>query len=288
MTAFAVIQEEYEKVAPETLAPVLERALGLVKYDAVRMAREGCGILAEALSEEQAAELLSALEERQVPARIIPQDLVVRIDKPTPVRMLGIADDALGVVWGYTGEPQPMAWDKVFLLSAGEVVETETQRAPRDARRRRKYSLARGVILGSPIQIMLAMGERVREQTRQPKARVRTTTRNQHLADIFAVDAGGEYRHIRLRSRNLYYEQILGKDCCAHFFDNFRLVLERIAAHASNARISPETETMMKAAVDPAVEGSEAWFGEESEFTQYNRWLLQMLALEGLGGAADA
>ena len=47
MRLFAVIQKEYEEIDPEFLGPLLEQELGMIRYDAMKLAREGKGILAE-------------------------------------------------------------------------------------------------------------------------------------------------------------------------------------------------------------------------------------------------
>lgn len=140
---YALILEEYEPIPPDDLAPVLKSCLGMLHFDAMRHARGSRGIVMERLSRTFADALHAGLAEAGFRTRIITQEGVIAVDQPQTVRTIGLRDDALDVYWGYTGGPQPIPWENVFLISAGEIVNLEGEGGA-DGRRARGRASARG------------------------------------------------------------------------------------------------------------------------------------------------
>lgn len=282
VSQYAIVLETYEPIEPERLAPILERTLGLVRYDAIRMAREGRGILAERLENDRATALEKALRQEGITVRCLPQWRLIRIGKPVLVRLLEIRDDALMLTLGYTGPQRAVAWDTVRFLSAGEIVEVRVSRraAPQPKKRRLNFVYRIGLDMMLPGLGMVAgrIGGKGKKESNVPGIR-REEAWPVQLADIFAGAPGEELLHVRLRSRDLYYPQILGTQSTRDYEANFRLVLAQLGVRAKEAVVSPGLKALMLAGTDPDVDPAEAHFADVIDFTSYNRWQLQMIAL---------
>jgi hypothetical protein len=197
------------------------------------------------------------------------------------VRIVELGEAAFGVVWGFTGEPQRIPWDRIVLISAGGVHEVHETRTAAAVTRRGPgvFAIAAGLLGGISLGVLVHNLRQDAFTRGGPAGQVSQQSWPHPIADVFAAGDGPEYLHIRLRSRDLYYDKILGDDYRPDYFSNFRLVLARIGMRATGAMVSPETQVLLAAEGARAAEKSDAWFGEESEFTQYNRWLLQTIAL---------
>jgi hypothetical protein len=281
----AVIQEEYRPLEVTAIAPILAELLGLVPFDAVKQVREAHGIIAAGLPPDRATRLKARLEQAGIAVRIIPQGTVVRIGKPRIVRLVEIGAAALGVVWGYAGAPEPLPWDNIHLLTAGAIMVTETGPAPAP-KKRRKPGISVTSIAADCILPGLGNVVRAHQPAGRPQggpARVVTSTHSQHLLDLFALGGGGEFLHIRMQSRDLYYDRILGAEAGRDFYANFRLVATAIAAKAVRAQVSPETLALLQPPDRRPADAADPDFGDLNEFTQYNRWLLQMMQVNAGG-----
>jgi hypothetical protein len=277
---FALILEEYEPIPPDTLAPVLKSRLGMLQFDAMRLAKGSRGIVMERLSRTSADALQAGLADVGFRTRIIPQDGVIAVSQPQTARTIELRDDMLDVLWGYTGGSQPIPWENVFLISAGEITKLEGGVTRRPKKKRRPGMLSGALFLAAPgLAVAAGATQSFTEPTTGPAPKRGQNKVAVHLADIFAIDAERAFRHIRLGSRELCFEQILGADDQHDPLLNFRLVLRRILEKAHKAQVSKPTLACLAdhaADVDP----EDAWFGEEAEFTEHNRWLLQHVLLE--------
>lgn len=271
-TTHAVLLDCYEELAVQLIADAFVDVLGMLRFDALRQAEQSRGLVAQHLSGAEARALRDRLASLGVESRVIEQGAVVPIARPSKVRCLEVTSRALGVVWGYVGEPEEMPWDRVFLISAGEIEVVETHVTKQRRARRDPMAIASAL---TPAGRIMRQVHRIRDAARAERTTVRSHSYGVHLADIMLLDSAGEYRPIRLNSRELYYGRILGDNATRDFFDNFRLVVGAIAELATRAGITPETEALL--ALDSGGDAAAARFGEEPEFTQYNRWLLQRL-----------
>ena len=280
---FAIIQKAYQKPDHEKLGPILQNVLKIPTYDAMRMARLGRGIIAEKLEKEKADALQASLTENGFEVFTIPQEKVITIDKPLIVRRIEITEDHLGVVKGYTGKPEPVLWTNIYLVSAGEIIQKEEQRLKYRKKKKKRLGGFKMALMAmvDPLSTMVILAKDSLKQKKEKEIiKIHTLSYTQQVADIFCLSASGEYLHIRLRSRDMYFDKILGDRAVRDFRVNFLAVLAEIGRHAALAVISPETETLIRAGIDSETDISNAFFGEEEEFTQYNRWLMQMLILE--------
>lgn len=284
---YALLQEEFVRIEPESLGPVFERVLGLQHFDAMRLAREARGLLAEQLESREAETLRDALAAEGLPVRLVPQELVVRIGKPILSRNLVFRADGLYVEEGFSGRLTPLPWPNLFFISAGEIRErrekpirlSDARAAGRLARRTKGLlvNLA-GPIFGRLIFNALEIREPGRSSGRPGRANPL------RLADVFASTASGEALHLRLRAPDLYYEQILGPEFSRDVKRDFARVLARLCTQAERAMVGPAARALILSGSDPGLDASEAQFGEETEFTAYNRWQIQMMLLEPAGG----
>jgi hypothetical protein len=282
MNQFALLQEEYVALDPSRVAPLYQKTLGMVRYDAVHLARQGRGLLVEDLSAAQAQALQAALAQAGYPTEVIAQEHVIRLGKAQRVRQLDIADHGLTVSFGYHEETEVLPWEGILLLAAGEIVKIEVQQKTQPGRRPRFSGLLGMGALVSPLAFKAYMvaAKAYQDATARPVSTERRAVTHQ-LADVFATTRAGEYRHLRLNSRDLLYESILGAERLDQYRDNFRLVLAKLGTRAQQAMISPETQALV-AGPDAAANSSDPYFGEEAEFDHYNRWLLQRLLLARL------
>jgi len=285
MSHYAVLQEAYEKLDPDILGPILADVLGMVRYDAMRMAREGRGILVEYLNESFAQELQTALRKQDIQTRIVPQKSVIQMGRPMSVRDIQLTTESLEILEGYTGRPTSFCWNQVCVLSAGVIVEVQQKKVTKKKKIRRRRS-GMGGIAGFAVGgvIGMAIGNALDRAARggEISERKKQMLMNQ-IADLFIQVDTAEFRHFRLKARDLYYSKILGDHAVRDIFANFRLVLKGLSQHATKAVITPETMALAKggSGVESEESGSEVSpdFGEEMEFTQYNQWVLQVLNL---------
>lgn len=280
MTEFAVFQEAYEPIEPEALAEILQETMGMLRLDALHAAKESKGILAEHVDEARAEELQKALRAAGFESRRVPQELVIGIGKPALVRTLGFGESALEIVQGYTSSAQAIPWSEIRFLSAGIVTEVQTKRIVVAAKKKR-----RGMGLGGMLAEMVAPGLgsmifKMMAKSREKKQAsvLKSVATEVHLADLFAGAPGKEFLHVRLKARDLYYDKILGVERTPSYLDNFLLVLGQLANKSTQAVVSPGLRALVESGEEGGKEPEEARFAHEHEFTQYNRWQMQMLA----------
>lgn len=279
MSEFAVLQEAYEPIDPEVLAPILEKALGLVRYDAMHAAKESRGILAERIDVGRAEDLEVGLRAAGFEARRIPQDQVLRIGKPALVRTLAFTESALEIVQGYTSSAQAIPWGDIRFLSAGIVTEVLTKRITVTVKKKR-----RGMGLGGFLADMVAPGigsmifkMLAKSRDKKQASAFKSVATDVHLLDLFAGAPGQEMLHVRLKARDLYYDQILGVERVPSFLDNFLYVLGKLSSASPKAVVSPGLRALVESGEEAGKDPEEARFAHEHEFTQYNRWQMQML-----------
>lgn len=289
MAQYAVLLAELGALAPEQLAPIFESVLGMVRYDALRTAKMAGGILAERLDDGPAAALVAACAEAGAEALQVPQPDMVQVGKPVISRKFQCDEDALRVHIGYTGAPRVLPWAGVRLLSAATLAERSLGPAPPPQKRKRRgfgfgKRMALDALLPGLGSVLAASAKRrAKKQERADRRLAAVRSGEPHfieVADCFAADADGEMLHIRWRGPELYYGDILGDARAGDVHTDFRQVLEAIARHARAALVTPALHALLFADDDPGVDAAEAAFESEHAFGEYNRWQLQLLALD--------
>lgn len=279
MDGYAVLRTEWAPADPEVLAPILMQMLGLVRYDALRMANAAQGIVAEHLTADQASALTARCAAADLPCRVVAESALATVGIPTLVRAVAIDADGLGVVLGYTGGERRFPWAALRLLSAG-VIEEHTGRAAAPRRRRRKVGFGSRMALGAlvgPLGGLIAkqMEKRMNEADKSVRGTLRASV--VEMADLFLEDPeGGDMVHLRLRGPDLYYGQILGDERAGDPGLDFRAVLARLAQFATTAIVSDSLRALVFGGSDPDVDLRDAEFASPHELAQYNVWQLQM------------
>jgi hypothetical protein len=259
----AVVLEEHRRLDTGMLAPVLERALGMLGADAAHAADSAGPFVAEGLDNAQAAALQAELASR-------------------------IADDALHVTLGYTGPVVHVEWDRIALLSAGAVTDSEyvpPKNLVGDAMERGK--LRAGLVLGRNARMRRLAAETLGAMERKrTEERGRRREFDVELADVFAR-LDDRLLHVRLRSRDLYYQLILGPDFRRDISRDFPEVLARIGERAACAFVTPGYRAACLGTEAAGVADADWQFGDEKLFDEFNRWRLQMIVL-GVDVGTDA
>jgi len=285
--AHAVILEEHSRPGADTLVPAFERGLGMHRLDAVRAVDRAGLFVAEKLEAGRAEALREELAGAGVRAHVVPPDKLVAPPNPDCVRTVRIADDALHVTLGYTGPVVHLEWDRIVLLCAGEITDSDyvpPKNLVADAMGRGKLRAARMLETSARFRDMDRVALRSMERKRDEERSARREYDVQ-LADVIARHED-KLIHVRLRSRDLYYELILGPDFSRDFRRDFPEVLARVAERADRAFVAPG---YLAACLGPDAAGvaeSEWRFGDQETFDDYVRWRLQTIAL-GLENSAE-
>ena len=210
---FAVVLEEFRRPGTQVLAPAFERALGMLRLDAVRAADTAGAFVAQKLDAGRAEALRAALAGGGVHAHVVPPEKLVAARSPDCARTLRIAEDALHLTLGYTGPVVHVEWDRIALLSAGAITDSEyvpPKNLVADAMERGR--LRAGHFLESDSYLRVLDRESLRAMERKRvEERGRRREFDVQLADVFAR-LDDRLLHVRLRSRDLYYQLILGPD----------------------------------------------------------------------------
>jgi len=283
----AVILDEHSRLGADTLVPAFERGLGMHRLDAVRAVDRSGLFVAEKLEAGRAEALLAELAGAGVRAHVVPPDKLVAPGNPDCVRTVRIADDALHVTLGYTGPVVHLQWDRIVLLCAGEITDSDyvpPKNLVADAMERGKLRASQMLETSERFRDMDRTALRSMERKRD-KERSARREYDVQLADVIARHED-KLLHVRLRSRDLYYELILGPDFSRDFRRDFPEVLARVGERAARAFVTPGYRAACLGPDAAGVAESEWRFGDRESFDEYVRWRLQTIAL-GLGGSAE-
>ncbi len=255
MTQYAVVQDKFETIPFEQLKDILIEHGGMVLADATRAARKTRGILTERLTIQQAAGVCHALQQFNYSVRALPTDKLPMLKKARQARWLEFHDDHLALPRGTTGVVEQVLWPNVFVINAGQVAETKV---------RDKYVFD--------------------SDTTEPALAAESETQKYseyiHVAELIALPTNGHLMHIRLPAMGMNYARVLGPDLVDQgFFNKYLAMLDHLVARSSGALVSPETHELLKERKQHyhTREGDFYEAGEERKFSQYTRWLLQMV-----------
>jgi len=283
----AVILDEHSRPGADTLVPAFERGLGMHRLDAVRAVDRSGLFVAEKLEAGRAEALREALAGAGVRAHVVPPDKLVAPPSPDCVRTVRIAVDALHVTLGYTGPVIHLQWDRIVLLCAGEITDSDyvpPKNLVADAMERGKLRGSQMLETNGRLRDMGRVALRSMERKRD-KERSARCEYDVQLADVIARHED-RLIHFRLRSRDLYYELILGPDFSRDFRRDFPEVLARVGERAHRAFVAPGYRAACLGPDAAGVAESEWRFGNRESFDEYVRWRLQTIAL-GLGDNAE-
>jgi hypothetical protein len=250
---FAVVQAKIEPIEPAHLEQALMAGAGMPKADASRASRRHRGFLLERASERQAADVASLLTQAGYAVRAIAAQQLVDLGRPTSINWLQIAPEHLGVPLHPQKLPIRVPWSAVFVVNAGHLSTLE-----QDVQEIESVS-SRGMV---HIET-----KRLERSERHP------------AVEIVGVSDRGQMFYARLIAPRLQGAKMPGVPLDRPRHEQFFAVLEPLVAHSSAALISPETRKML---VERHVDrtrsaGSVQHQLDERAFTDYSRWLLQLV-----------
>ena len=278
---FALLAETFESPPAEILAPLLQEALGVLPYEALRAARSARGILAERLEEGQAERIRRALQDGGIPCRVAPQEGIPPLYRGArSARALRLRGDSFQFRSGITGPWVSLSWDRLFLLSAGVVLEGTGGGFRSQGKQGGKVGVGGAVrLMVDPVGGALSILKKSRPS--KGMERRKGVFFPHPMADLFFQGEGGEGGWIRLRGREVSYEGVLEGAEKGEFFQDFRELLWKLAERADPDRVTRAASALLEAGLeDPPLEG-DAFFGEEPVFRLYNRWALACVLSAG-------
>ena len=263
MQLCAVILDAYSAPPTEKLAILFQAVCGWPRTDAMTRAARARGIVAERLPHITAQRLQEALQNLGFSAAVIDQRNVLPKVRARRVQLLLPEREQLGVRWTLTAKPQWYRWADVAVVSAGvvfhedreQVIETEAVEHlwPRHAMELRT------------------------------EIKHRDTSRDIAMATISLGSSLANMEHLRIRAPEVEYSTVFGEASRPSALENFCLLLARVGLGASQALITPETVELISAANASPRLPKEPRFASETDFDDYQRWLLVRHAITQSG-----
>ncbi|MBI3192768.1 MAG: hypothetical protein HYZ36_08890, partial [Pedosphaera parvula] len=140
---FALLQADLTAPSIAQLKRAFTALPTLTEADAVKVAREACGILLKNLSHEDASTLAGALQAQGVAAAAVEMDQLPKLPDAKSVKRLELQPHTM-VIYDPVGRPVPIEWPHVALLGAGAVRHFDVAQT-RTEERVTTYSPIRGV-----------------------------------------------------------------------------------------------------------------------------------------------
>ena len=255
---FAVVQDVFQLEDWQTAAALLTEILGLPAVAARQQARKSHGYLAANLSGELAQRLRDACAGRGIGLQLVPQSEVIPVIKPVRMHQVRIAEDALWLGASDHDAKTSLGWNTLRLIAVTKMT--------------RKELFRHWETTGCRAEVNIKVTPYTEDYT-------------EYLADVFALQPGGQVLGVRLFSRQLNYSEALGDtapdalvDANARM-DGFRLLVSSIAAHAPQVHVSPESLALLDKSARESVRTPP--LASLDDFNAVNRWLLQRLHLRG-------
>ncbi len=127
---FAVVQRELTAPNAEQLIAAFRASPSIVDHDARRTVRRRFGILAENLSATEARNVAGTLDGLGVPAAAVDMDELPALPAARSFKRVDPVDEAL-TFYDALGRPQPLAWERVVLVAAGQIANIRVERTAR-------------------------------------------------------------------------------------------------------------------------------------------------------------
>jgi hypothetical protein len=118
--AYCLVQSDNAVPAADQLRRAFKSLELLTEADAVKLAKEACGILAKNLSPDNASRLQRALAAEGVPTEMMDATQLPRLPDVKFVRRLAVHPQAL-LIYDPLGRTVPVPWQHVALIVAGTV-----------------------------------------------------------------------------------------------------------------------------------------------------------------------
>lgn len=259
MSRYALVQESLAEIDPQVLQDALIEHGKMALADASRAARKNRGILTEHLTLQQAAAVCGALKQRGFEVRAVPTEKLPPKLKPRLTRWLEIEHDALLLPMRTTGPVARVPWQNVFVVNAGQVAELKEEERLETKTRMTWRN-------GAVVTDFEFESDKISEMV--------------HVTEIIATAESGKLVHARLPARGMNYNRILGPETSSQgYFKKYLTLVERIVHHSTAALVSPETLELLRERDmnREKREGDYHVYAEERRFSEYTRWLLQLV-----------
>jgi hypothetical protein len=257
---YAVVQSKFERIEPEILEQALIAGGGFPRADASRTARKSRGFLAQRISKAQAEGIAKHLIASGHAIRAMPMGELADIGKAISVTHFTFQPQSLGVPLGGQAALLEVPWTGVFVINAGHLSVVE-----------QKHREVGGVDFRG-----------------MPTFETKITQRSERhpAVEVIGVSSAGTLVYLRLLSLRMQANKIPGMPLELPRQHQFFFVLEQLVTHSTAALVSPETRKMLAdRKVDRSKsEGSLQFEADERAFTDYSRWLLQLVMFREAGG----
>ena len=134
------------------LAEILCQALGIPRLDATTRVKRFWGLLHKTGNLDKAEELKRTFDEAGIATFILPASQLTALPSPRVFRKA--VPEPQGLSFQHAGESGSLPWDRVVLLCAGQIGETEkvTKNLPRDGKAR-KWLVRTGISLTTAVAV---------------------------------------------------------------------------------------------------------------------------------------
>jgi len=253
MPHYAVVQEKLERIDAPSLAKILTEYGGMLRVDAMQLARREQGILGVRFEKESAIAVAGAMTRSGIAARALPADELPKLPAARIVRWIELTDDELQIPDGRGQKVITAAWPAIFVISAGRVREQIE----------RRVQTPRGIQPGT--------NEVVHD------VETITETKVRHVTHVSGIADTGELFNICLLAEELSYGRIL-KKLEGTAFQRYLATLEQLISRSGSAFVSPRTRMLLVTRKEHArdVSGS-AEILDLQTFHKYNRWMLTLV-----------
>lgn len=250
---YAVMQTRLERIEPEVLEQALIIGGKLPKADASRAARRCRGFIVQRMPRAAADAIAQLLNAAGYAVRALPMAQLAELGKPVAVSWLRIDDVSLGIPMGGQQVLFDVPWSSVFVVNAGHLSVLEQK--------------------SREVGTVDARGN--------PTVETKITPRSErHPAlEIVALSAAGKLIYARLLSLRMQGQKMPGVPLDLPRRLQFFVVLDELVKRTTSAFVSPETRKMLvdRKADQSRADGSLQFEADERAFTDYSRWLLQLV-----------
>ncbi len=253
MSHFAVVQEKLEKIDAPAVADILVQHGGMLRVDAMQMARREQGILGERFEKQAAINVAGALTRSGIAARAVSARMLPKLPVARTVRWVQFTEEELVIPDGIGREEVRAAWPAVFVISAGRVKEQVE----------RKVSTPRGLQPGTHEVIY--------------EVESITETKVSHAVHVIGFTNGGELFNISLPADELSYGRIL-ETPSGTSFQRYLTTIEQLIARSTTAFVSTRTRMLLVTRKEhsPNASGTTEIL-DSTTFHKYNRWMLTLV-----------
>lgn len=246
-----------------TLSECIQKATGIIPYDAIRYARDSQGVLIENIPYEKAENLVSELSNQGIGSGLVNSSVVPQTLEKKTVRQIEVGRGGVSVQTGYMGMEE-IPWENISLVSICLYQSTVMKAVP-EKKPRKGFNLgafAAGAVGGVAGAAIYKFKKARKEAARHNKNKLNVN--EFYMADIYTSDPVMIYR---VKSNECLYNY-LGSRVTERAEWNFSIVMNDIYNGSDMVMFSP---TALKFIEGDSLQ--ENIIVELPDFDNYNRWL---------------